>query len=180
MSQPRLRPRFELHLQHEPDEIVQRIQRRLAAPDAPCRGFVAEKQRVIDLRVPEQDKHLWSPALGLQIEADPKQDQASVVHALIGPEPAVWTAIAFSYVALITGLLFTVTLGFVQKFLDQYAWSFWIAGGLLTAMVVVWFVARAGQRLAAPQTTVLRHFLEDVLELDESQRLRTDLDPYHE
>jgi len=159
---------------------VQRIQRRLAASDAPCRGFVAEKQRVIDLRVSEQGKHLWSPALGLQIEADRERGDGSVVHALIGPEPGVRTAIAFCYVASITGLLFSLTLGFVQKFLDQYAWSFWVAGALLVGMIAVWFVARAGQRLAAPQTTELRHFLEDALELDISQRMRNDVDPYHE
>lgn len=169
-----------MHLQFEPDEVVQRIQRRLAAADAPCRGFVAEKQRVIDLRVLETDKHLWSPALGLQIEADEERGEGSVVHALIGPEPAVWTGIAFCYVALITGQLFTLTLGCVQKFLGQYAWAFWISGALLLAMIGVWFVARAGQKLAAPQTVVLRHFLEDVLELDSSQRARTDADPYHE
>ena len=103
-----------------------------------------------------------------------------MVHALIDPEPALWTAIAFCYVASITGLMFTLTLGFVQKFLDQYAWAFWVAGALLVGMIAVWFVARAGQKLAAPQTTELRHFLEGALELDESQRLRTDVDPYRE
>ena len=47
-------------------------------------------------------------------------------------------------------------------------------------LVGVWWVARAGQKLAAPQTLVLRHFLEEVLQVDESQRLRTDADPYRE
>lgn len=141
--------------------------------------MVADVQRVIDLRLPPEEKHLWSPALGLQIEAN-KEGEGSVVHALIGPEPAVWTAIAFCYVALITGLLFTVTFGAVQNFLGQSPWAFWIAGALLLAMVGVWWVARAGKALAAPQTIVLRHFLEDALDLDPSERARTDSDPYHE
>ncbi len=168
-----------MRLALEPDEVVQCIQARLALPDCPCHGFVADVQRVIDLRIPQKDKHLWSPALGLQIEADREQGHGSVVHALIGPEPAVWTAIAFCYVAMITGLLFTVTLGAVQNFLGQSPWAFWIAGALLLAMLGVWFVARAGKQLAAPQTVILRHFLEDALGLDRSQRELTDVDPYH-
>jgi hypothetical protein len=163
----------------EPDEVVRCIQERLALPDCPCRGFVAEVQRVIDLRMPPEEKHLWSPALGLQIEANSEQGKGSVVHALIGPEPAVWTAIAFCYVALITGLLFTVTFGAVQNFLGQSPWAFWIAGAMLLAMLAVWWIARAGKQLAAPQTVVLRHFLEDALGLDRSQRELTDADPYH-
>lgn len=169
-----------MQLALEPVEVVRCIQARLALPDCPCRGFVAELQRVIDLRMPPEEKHLWSPALGLQIEADPEQEGGSVVHALIGPEPAVWTAIAFCYVALITGLLFTVTFGAVQNFLGQSPWAFWLAGFMLLAMLAVWWIARAGKVLAAPQTVVLRHFLEDALGLDRSQRELTDADPYHE
>lgn len=168
-----------MHLALEPDEVVHCIKARLAQPDCPCRGFVADVQRVIDLRMPAEGKHLWSPALGLQIEADTEQGRGSVVHALIGPEPAVWTAIAFCYVALITGLLFTITFGAVQNFLDQSPWAFWVAGGLLLAMLAVWWIARVGKQLAAPQTIVLRHFLEDALGLDRSERELTDADPYH-
>jgi hypothetical protein len=80
---------------------------------------------------------------------------------------------------LITGLLFTVTFGLVQNFLGQSPWAFWIAGVMLLAMLVVWWVAQAGKVLAAPQTIVLRHFLEDSLGLDRSQRELTDADPYH-
>ena len=180
LSQPRLRPRFAWHIPIDPDEVVRRVELRLGQEGTPCRGYIAAQQRVVDLRVLEADKHLWSPALGLQIEEDPEVEGGSIVQGLIGPEPAGWTAIAFCYVSIIAGLLFTLTLGVVQKFLGDYAWSFWIAGALMLSMVGVWWVARAGQKLAAPQTLVLRHFLEEVLQVDESQRLRTDADPYRE
>jgi hypothetical protein len=178
LSQHLLRPRFELHVRWDADAVVRRFQQRLALPDSPCRGMVADLQRVIDLRVRPEDKHLWSPALGLQIE--PAEDgEGAVVHGLIGPEPGVWTGIAFAYVGMATGVLFLLTLGTVQWSLDHQAWAFWLAGLLLFGIASVWLVARTGQRLAAPQTAQLRHFLEEVLELPREEQARTDADPYH-
>lgn len=180
MSQElRLRPRFELRLPQDPDAIVRRVQERLGADDCPCRGMVADLQRVIDLRMPPEDKHLWSPALSLQIEPEPDGAEGSVVHGVIGPEPEVWTGIAFAYVGIGTGLLFLLTFGSVQLVLDHTPWAFWLAGLLAVAMASVWLVARTGKRLAAPQTVVLRHFLEDALELGPNERRHTDVDPYH-
>lgn len=160
----------------DPDAVVARLQAWLARPDCPCRGMVAAMQRVVDLRVRPEQRHLWSPALGLQIEED---EQGTVIHGLIGPEPGVWTCIAFSYVALATGLLFLLTFGFVQLSLGQTAWAFWLAAVLAALTATVWFVARAGQRLAAPQTAELRHVVEDALGLSAAEHARTDEDPYH-
>ena len=178
MSQHLLRPRFALRVPWDADAVVRRFQERLAHPDCPCRGMVADLQRVIDLRVRAADRHLWSPALGLQIE--PAEDgEGSMVHGLIGPEPGVWTGIAFAYVGMATGLLFLLTLGSVQWSLGHDAWAFWLALVLVVGVASVWLVARAGQRLAAPQTAQLRHFLEEVLDLPRQERALTDEDPYH-
>lgn len=159
--------------------MVRTLRDRLLEDNAPCVGMVAEVQRVIDLRVRPEDKHTWSPALSLQIEADPDQEGATLIRALIGPEPAVWTGIAFGYMALFTGVLFTVTFGVVQTSLGQPAWAFWIAGLLLLGFVGMWFFSRAGKQLAAPQTVVLRHFVEEALGLSAEEHARTDADPYH-
>ena len=178
MSQHLLRPRFEVRVPWDADAVVRRVQERLARPESPCWGMVAELQRVIDLRMKPEEKHLWSPALGLQIEPD-EESGGAVVHGLIGPEPAVWTGIAFAYVGLFTGLAFLLTLGAVQWSLGYTMWAFWLAGLLAIGVGGVWVVARTGRKLAAPQTAVLRHFIEEVLELPREERARTDEDPYH-
>lgn len=148
-------------------------------PDCPCRGMVADLQRVIDLRVQPEERHLWSPALNLHVE--PAEDgDGSVVHGLIGPEPGVWTGIAFATVGIGTGLLFLLTFGTVQLSLGHSPWALWLAGILAIALLAVWAISRTGKRLAEPQTVVLRHFLEDALELDPDERRHTDADPYHD
>ena len=47
------------------------------------------------------------------------------------------------------------------------------------ALLALYGVSRAGQRLAAPQTAMLRRVLEEALDIPEGERALTDRDPYH-
>ena len=177
MSGTPLRPRFAIELAEDPDAVVQRIRTSLLEPDIPCIGMIAEKERVIELRIAPADRHYWSPALGLQIE--PAEDgDGTVLHGLIGPMPGVWTMLAFATIALGTGLLFLLTFGSVQLILDKDPWAMWLAVLHVILLIVVRVVAGQGRRIAAPQTVVLRHFLEDALGLDRSAQERTAAEPY--
>lgn len=157
-------------------EAMQLLQKRLNQPGCPCVGMIAELQLHYDLRVPMAERHLWSPSLSGHFE---DKDSGSVLHGLIGPNPNAWTAVAFSYLACGTGILFLLTLGGVQLFLDKNPWAFWASLVLVALMGVAWLAAQAGQKVAAPQTAALRHFLEDTFHMSEAEHLRTDEDPYH-
>jgi len=158
-------------------EALQLLHQRLSAAQCPCVGMLADLQLHYDLRIPKAERHLWSPALSGHFEDT--EEGGTILFGLIGPNPNTWTAVAFSYLALGTGILFLLTLGGVQIFLDKNPWAFWASLMLLFLMLVAWVIAQVGQRIAAPQTTVLRHFLEDTFQLNAQEHQRTDADPYH-
>lgn len=173
----RLRPRFQLELPFSGKDAIARLQRDLNAPDCPCVGMVADLQLHFDLRIPPAERHLWSPALSGYFEDQEKG--GTMLHGLIGPNPSTWTAVAFSYLALFTGILFLLTLGGVQLFLENSPWALYLAGILFLLVGVNWVIAQAGQKMAADQTAVLRHFLEDTFHMGPEEHSRTDADPYH-
>ncbi len=174
----RLRPRFQLQVPLSAAEVIDRLRKRLNEPGCVCRGLVAEEQGHVDLRVRVEEQHMWSPSLAMEITDD--GGGGAIIRALIGPNPAVWTMVAFSYLALTTAALFLFTFGGVQLLLEQQPWALWAGGLALVLVVVVRIGAVFGRRLAAPQTAVLRHFLEDCFELGSGERQQTDQDPYHE
>jgi len=157
-----IRPRFRIEVSLTPDEIVERVSERLRRPDCPCAGAVADRHHVVELRVHERDRHFWSPTLGLTVVAAAGRS-GSVVHGLIGPSPSVWTLFALSYLAMSVLLLGVGIFGLIQGWLGLEPW------GLLgvPVLAVVWAsmvaVSRTGQRLAEPQTALLRQFLEEAL-----------------
>ncbi|MHC4379690.1 MAG: hypothetical protein ACYSU1_01185 [Planctomycetota bacterium] len=154
------------------------LQTRLDHEDCPCVGMIADRQLHFDLRMPQHERHLWSPALGGNFEVS--GEDSSILHGLIGPNPSAWTAIAFSYLACGTGILFLLTLGGVQLFLGKSPWAFWATLILVLFMVVAWVVSQLGQRVAAPQVKILRGFLEDTFLFSAEEHRRTEENPYRD
>ncbi len=142
------------------DSAMEAIQNKLSSPGCPCRGFVAELQHHFDLRVHEKDQHLWSPTLSGSIT--PTECGRSSLHGLVSPNPSIWTAVAFSYLACFTGLLFFITFGVVQLMLDQQAWAFFACGSILLIAVIVRIISRFGERLAVEQIALLRGVLDEI------------------
>jgi len=174
-----MRPRFCFHVPIGAAEVVRRIEARLAEPNRPCGGAVAANHQVIELRVLERDRHFWSPALSVTVAEDGSSG-GSCVHGLVGPNPNLWTLFAMSYMGLALLFVFVGIFGWIQWWLGLDPWGLYVVPVLLLGLVGMYGLSRLGQRWAAPQTIVLRHFLEEVLELPPGERLTTDRDPYHE
>jgi len=87
-----------------------------------------------------------------------------------------------SWSSILTGLNpgRTGIFGFVQWWLDLPPWGLYVAPVLVLGLALMYVSSRIGQGLAAPQTLMLRHFLEDALDLPDSEREVTVRDPYHE
>lgn len=159
MHLPAGRPRFEKAIPLHPDLAIKAIQAKLAEPDCKCRGYVAELHHHFDFRIHNKDHELWSPMLSGNIVPDEK---GAVIQALVGPNPNIWTAVAFSYLASFTGLLFLLTFGAVQMGLGQDPWAFLASLGILVFATIVWALSQLGQRLAADQIVILRGVLDEI------------------
>jgi hypothetical protein len=175
----RPRPRFVLDLPMSAADAMDRIEAHLARQAATCGGMIARNHGHVDLRMPQADRRFFSPHLSMEI-TDLTDRQACRVNALIGPNPSVWTFFAFAMLGLLTALAFALTFGLVQVMLEESPWALWLSGGVVLLIGATYGLSRFGQHLAAPQTVVLRHFLEGALGLDDAERARTEVDPYHE
>lgn len=167
-----MRPRFRHSVPIGADQVIELLERHLAQPDCPCRGAVAGNHRVVELNVLQRDRNFWSPSLSVTV-ADVEDGQESVVHGLVGPNPNLWTLFAMTYMGLLTMLMFVGIFGLIQWWLDLYPWGLFIVPVLLGAVVLMFGVSRVGQHLAAPQTAMLRKFLEDVLSAPSVERVES-------
>ena len=170
------RPHFHFDAPLEVDLAVARLEELVKGDHPDYVGRLAAGQRHVELRMPRDERHLWSPSLSANLK---EREGGTRVTGLIGPMPNVWTLVAAVNLGAVTGILFLATFGGVQLWLDQTPWAFLGVGFLLLVLLVVYLVAQAGQRIGAPQARHLRHLLEDALQLPEAERRRTDEDPYH-
>lgn len=159
MTSFRLRPRFQHHCSHTPEEIQAIIQKKLNA--APCGCIGSVNSGYITLRIPLSDRHYWSPQLNLSLEGT---EGGTLIRGLYGPNPTVWAMFFFGYAAIGVLALFIAIIGFSQLALDQGAkilWALPILGGLALLMYIT---AQLGQKTGAEQTFTLHHFYEDTIQ----------------
>lgn len=105
------------------------------------------------LALPEEQQRLWSPWLQLCINAS---DKGTHLFGRFSPRPAVWTAVALSYLFLFCILFFSSMAGIAQVLVKQSPWMFWITSCAALTMVILWAVAQAGKALANDQMHTLR------------------------
>lgn len=159
MSSFGFRPHFSETFDLGVEEAQARIIREVESGEYHCElksfpGFVT-------LRIPEQDRHFWSPRLTLSLART--EDGKTRLTGIYGPNANVWSMFLYSY--LITGSLglFSGILGFVQWKLDKAAWGLWIFGVMLAAMAGLYLLAQLGQKLGAAQTFRLHQIYESAM-----------------
>lgn len=155
-----LRPRFVLDVELPPRAVLARLRHRLDRPECPVEGSIATEQGHADLRIPAAGRRLWSPHLGIEVCA---RGDGARLRCLVGPNPALWTLVAFGLLGSGTGAAFLLVLGGVQLLLEEPAWGLPAAGGALVAMAAILGAGLLGRRLAAKQTRLLCDFLVDAV-----------------
>ncbi len=163
------RPRFELVVPFPPDEVFARLDRQLACAGCPCRALVVRRtiggevrRATVELEVDERLRHVWSPRLGLEVEAHP---EGARLHGLFGPNPTVWTGVVFAYGFLGLGVLFASMVGLAQLAVGVPARALWALPAAGALALVPYLASQVGQAKAADQMDLLRCFLEASLGL---------------
>ena len=154
----RLRPRYVRHVAVPPAVVAAHLQHALKQPDAPCCGSVTA--HVGELCIGPEDRHTWSPKLGLRLTAEA---HGTLLEGSYGPMPAVLTLVVFLYAcAVALGIASAVYAGSMAMLGQHTAvgWGVPIAGGLIAAIYTASYI---GQRLGHPQMDALHAFVEQVL-----------------
>lgn len=159
MSSFGFRPRFSETIDLDVEEAQASVLREVERGGHRCE--VKTFPGFITLRIPEQDRHFWSPRLTLHLDQD--QDGKTCIEGIYGPNANVWSLFLYSY--LITGslALFSGILGYVQWKLDRPAWGLWVFGVMLAAMAGLYVLAQFGQKLGAAQTFRLHQIYESAM-----------------
>jgi hypothetical protein len=154
-----LRPRIKIISELNKDEIIGRIKRKIEDPNAQCTGWAKEGYALIC--APENEKHLWTPQLNLQID---ETTEGTEIRGVIGPSANVWTAFAFTFSIL--GFIAFVALfwGLTQMSLDHPTNILWAVPITLLLILGVYILARVGQRLSKDEVYQLKKFVESTLQ----------------
>jgi hypothetical protein len=156
MSSFRIRPRFTQILNLGVEDAGERIVREVNRGEYPCE--VLKFPGFICLRIPEEDRHFWSPRLHLSL--DPGEDGKTRIEGTYGPNANVWSMFLYGYLLLGSVGLFSGTLGFAQWMIGARPWGLWIFSAMLTAAIGLYVFAQFGQKMGAQQTFRLHRIYE--------------------
>jgi len=159
MSSFRIRPRFTHVIDLGVDAAREQIVNRVKANQSRCE--VKNFPRFICLRIPEQDRHYWTPRLNLSLEAT--DDGKTLVTGTYGPNANMWASYLYGYLLVGTLGLFSGILGFCQCWLGMSAWALWIFSAMAAIAVGMYLMAQFGQKLAARQTFLLHQIYESAI-----------------
>lgn len=174
-----MRPRFVMEVSPPPAEALRRVA--VWADDPECACGIMATDRQIDVLIPEQERHVWSPWMSIRVEAlNPQRPEMGA--RLIGrfaPHPSIWTL----FMSLYAVMAFTVVGGsmyaLAQLTLKQTPYALWALPGAAVGAALVYLGSRVGQRLGGEQMQQLRHcvgqLFEDDPEADASEQARAGL-----
>jgi hypothetical protein len=159
MSSFRIRPQFSQILDLGIEEARERIVSMVNSGHDRCE--VKSFPGFICLRIPEEERHFWSPRLNLSL--DETEDRKTLVEGTYGPNANVWSLFLYGYLLSGTFGMFAGILGFAQWMIGNRPRGLWILGVMLAMAGGLYVFAQFGQKLGARQTYLLHRIYETAM-----------------
>lgn len=160
MSRLAVRPRFSTELDLPREQVQRRILEQVGGDPGACE--VKSFPGFLCIRIPEEQRHFWSPRLTLSLEDEPQE--RTRIEGVYGPNANLWSLFLYSYLISGSVTIFAGSLGFAQWSLQRTAWGMWIATASIAVLVVVYLLAQLGKRLGADQTHYLDELYRDAID----------------
>lgn len=155
---PAMRPAYEKHVPFSVEEAVKRIKLHIEESEHGCHGTV--RRRHIQLMINEDDRHIWSPYLELEVES---QANGALITGRFGPHPYIWTLFLALYAIDAMAAIAAITYALVQLTLGESPTSFGFLPIILICGVAIYGASLVGQRISLRQMHLLESFLESLL-----------------
>lgn len=154
----RSRPRFRKYLNAPTEDVLQAFSQTGSSEEV----HVSVATHHVFLRVKKEQEHFWSPQLGIVVEQ--WQQGQSLVRALYGPKPQIWTLFVFVYAVVAMSTTAMLIWGLSQLWvLHTYAWALWfVPGGVLT-LGGVYLLTQFGQKLSYPQMEQIHEHFHQII-----------------
>jgi hypothetical protein len=161
MANTRLRPRCRIVTKISPDQVLERISKKLGESNARLEGQVVQEHAFI--RIPENRQHYWSPELHVWAR---EQEGETIVYGVMGPKPKIWTMFMFFYTGVITSAFFGSSYGIIQLMLGMEAPFLWSIPLGILGIALVFGAAKYGQHKGREQMEELQGFLDSAVTAD--------------
>ncbi len=160
MSSFNFRPRFQQLAELTPKAVEEKIleQTQLSGCDYEVKCFPG----FLCIRIPEKERHFWSPRLHLDLEATDDGTKTQI-RGIYGPNANVWGLFLCGYMILGVLAFIVGTFAFTQWAIGTYPWAFWPLGLILFAALTLYVMAQLGQKLGAQQTYQIHQIYESAL-----------------
>lgn len=159
-SQIFLRPRFTLLLDENHDKILQKFSNEFKKVDCTFLGNIVDGH--VFISVSKKDEHFWSPQLHLEIVE--KVENKSLLKALFGPKPQVWTLfVFFHFIIGISFLGFGVFLYTNISLNEPIFFPLIMVIFLPLIWILFYFLGKIGKDTGKNQMTKLHQFMIKVI-----------------
>jgi len=120
----------------------------------------------IELHVPSDRQHFWSPELVVEVE---HTDTGARLLGRFGPHPHVWTMYMALVAATAIGNLVAISCAYAQWAMGESPSALWCLLASAALLSILYLVSVLGQGFGEAQMRELRGFLEATLD-EESAR----------
>jgi hypothetical protein len=162
---PQIRPKCNLRIQVPASSFLSAIQNQLNNKQD-VRGRLVNNH--IYLQLPESEQHYWSPELHVTVL---EEENGTTVKGIAGPNGKVWATFMVFYGLAIMLFIFGGSLGLSEWYLGMRSNWIWSIPVSVVLYGLILIAAQYGQRLGAGQLIQLREYLDDAIEMAESQHL---------
>lgn len=154
-----LRPRFVARLSCPVDEAMTRLGAALAsAENTSCVGRLFVKQ--VEVTVPDEAQHTWSPYLNLVLREAGDQAQ---LEGTFGPSPGVWTFFLALYAAFTLSGAAGLIVASSQWMLKQQPTGLVVTGACMVLLAITYGAGITGRQRAHAQMRTIRVWLHGAL-----------------
>jgi hypothetical protein len=116
----------------------------------------------ISVKIPEEDRHFWSPQLDLSIEQEEGEGK-TLIRGHYGPNPNTWALFTYGYVVLGILFVFVGIWGMSKMTLHKPAPELWLLLVISGLAAGLYILAQFGQKLGAEQMFRLHFFYQKAI-----------------
>lgn len=158
MDSIKLRPRCKFEFTKSVSQIMDGFIKKMREPHKYVEGSTLMNHAYLKIKPDLQ--HYWSPEIHITVE---ETSTGTLVRAVAGPKPKIWTMFMFFYSAVVVLFLFGSALGVSQWSLGMKAPWLWSIPASLVAWLGILGAAKYGQWKGKRQLRILYDFMNDVL-----------------
>jgi len=162
MDSLKLRPRYKLESSKSVAQIMDGFLVNLRKSSEFVEGSTLMNHAY--LKIKPEFQHYWSPELHVTVE---ETETGSLIRAVAGPKPKIWTMFMFLYSVVIVLFLFGCALGVSQWSLGMKAPWLWSMPASALAWLVILAAAKYGQKKGNKQLRILYDFMNNSLKEDD-------------